>query len=122
MRASTFAGMAIAQTGTSLPHGLSYGLTYALGVPHGKACGLFQAGYLREADPADAEAVLVTAGFASVAELEDFVCATCGMAEATDEVLETVVQQLLSNPAKLKNAPFPVDEAVLRRIVSGVNA
>lgn len=119
MRASTLAGMAIAQTGTSLPHGLSYGLTYALGIPHGKACGLFQAGYLRAADPADAETVVTSAGFADVDELADFIRDTCGGVDVGEEVLETIVQQLLENPAKLKNAPFPVDETVLRRIVLG---
>ncbi len=37
LRASMIAGMAITHTGTSLPHGLSYPVTYELGVPHGKA-------------------------------------------------------------------------------------
>ncbi len=116
MRASTLAGMAIAQTGTSLPHGLSYGLTYADGVPHGKACGYFQAGYLREADPADAATVLNTAGLADVEEFETFYEAVCGPVDVSGEVLETVVAQLAANPAKLKAAPFAVDETVLRRI------
>lgn len=117
MRASTLAGMAIAQTGTSLPHGLSYGLTYALGVPHGKACGLFQAGYLKEADPADAETIVTTAGFDSIDELDAFFREICGASDVTEDVRETLVRQLLDSPAKLKAAPFPVDEAVLRRIV-----
>ena len=118
LRASTLAGMAIAQTGTSLPHGLSYGLTYALGVPHGKACGVFQAGYLREANPADAETVVRTAGFGSIDELDAFFRAACGVPEVTEEVSETIVRQLLDSPAKLKAAPFPDDETVLRRIVN----
>lgn len=116
LRASCFAGMAIAQTGTSLPHGLSYGLTYAMGVPHGQACGQFQAGYLSEADPADAAFVVKTAGFESISDLNDFFADSCGIVEVPEEVLETVVTQLASNPAKLKNAPFPVDEDILRRI------
>ena len=36
MQASVLAGMAIAYTGTSIPHGLSYTLTYENGIPHGK--------------------------------------------------------------------------------------
>lgn len=39
--ASTLAGMAIAQTGTTIPHSLSYAITYELGVPHGIAIRYF---------------------------------------------------------------------------------
>jgi len=49
LRTSTYAGMAIAQAGTTIPHGLSYAFTYRLGVEHGKACGYFLAGYLKMA-------------------------------------------------------------------------
>lgn len=116
LRTSTLAGMAIAQTGTSLPHGLSYGLTYYLGVPHGQACGQFQAGYLSEADPEDAAFVLKTAGFESLEELNDFFAASCGVVDVPEETLEAIVAQLAANPAKLKAAPFDVDLEVLRRI------
>lgn len=44
--ASTLAGMAIAHTGTSIPHGLSYYMTYNKNIPHGKAVGMFLPGYL----------------------------------------------------------------------------
>lgn len=116
LRASTFAGMAIAQTGTSLPHGLSYGLTYYLGVPHGQACGQFQAGYLAEADPEDTALVLKTAGFDSLEELNGFFAASCGAVDVPEDTLEAIVAQLAANPAKLKAAPFDVDLEVLRRI------
>jgi len=49
MLASMYAGIAISYTGTSIPHGLSYRVTYKLGVPHGKAIGYFQYGFLKEA-------------------------------------------------------------------------
>lgn len=48
MYASTLAGMCIAHAGTSLPHGLSYPITYELGIPHGKAVGYFLPGYINE--------------------------------------------------------------------------
>ncbi len=116
LRASTLAGMAIAQTGTSLPHGLSYGLTYYLGVPHGQACGQFQAGYLAEANGEDTAFVLKTAGFESLEELNQFFEVSCGIVKIPKETLENIVAQLAANPAKLKAAPFAVDETVLRRI------
>lgn len=116
MNASMFAGMAIAHTGTALPHGLSYALTYNTHMAHGKACGYFLPGYLREADPVDAGHVLEGAGFADIDALEAYYEATCGRDHVDASVLELSVQDLLSNPAKMKAAPFSVDEAVLRRI------
>lgn len=116
LRASTLAGMAIAQTATSLPHGLSYGLTYGMGVPHGHACGQFLAGYLREAEEADRTAVLNAAGFADLDDLDRFYDTVCGRVDVPEDLLERMVSQLAANRAKLASAPFPVDEDVLRRI------
>lgn len=47
MMASTIAGMVIAQTGTSLPHGMGYPLTYYKGIPHGLANGVLYIEYLK---------------------------------------------------------------------------
>ncbi|MBR1704885.1 MAG: iron-containing alcohol dehydrogenase [Clostridia bacterium] len=118
LKASTLGGMAIAQTGTSLPHGMSYGLTYFMGVAHGRACGQFQAGYLAEADPADAEVVVKTAGFQSIEDLNDFFGKACGVVEIPEETLDAIIGQLVANESKLKSAPFPVDSNVLRRIAT----
>ena len=41
MRSSTLAGMSIAQSGTTVPHALSYNLTYDLAIAHGRAVGYF---------------------------------------------------------------------------------
>lgn len=116
LNASMFAGMAIAHTGTTLPHGMSYPLTYETGMPHGKACGYFLSGYLREADPEDAAYLLKGAGFEDVDSLEAYFQATCGRDQAPESVLMQSIQNTLSSPAKLAQCPFPVDEAVLRRI------
>ena len=60
MLTSTIAGMAIAHTGTSLPHGMSYYLTYHKGIPHGKAVGYFLPGYLRLfAEQMDVEVMMI---------------------------------------------------------------
>ena len=71
MFASSLAGMAISQTGTSLPHGLSYYLTYHKGIPHGKAVGVFLAGYL-DALPEEFEPQVImalrTLGFGSLGQ------------------------------------------------------
>lgn len=47
MLASMLGGMAIAQTGTSLPHGMGYALTYHKNLPHGLANGVLTIEYLR---------------------------------------------------------------------------
>ncbi len=40
-------GVAINQTGTGFPHPMGYNLTFAYGLPHGKACGVFMGAYLK---------------------------------------------------------------------------
>ncbi len=117
MLASTCAGMAIAHTGTSLPHALSYYLTYHLGIAHGKACGYFIPGYLREADETDRRELLSLCGFATADELEAFLTQICGMEPLPQEVRQATAAQVLANPAKLALCPYPVDAGVMERIV-----
>lgn len=45
--AAVQAGVAIAMAGTSLPHGISYYYTYYHNVPHGIACAIVQAKFLK---------------------------------------------------------------------------
>ena len=116
MNASCMAGMAIAHTATSIPHALSYRLTYSAHMAHGKACGYFLAGYLREADPIDVGRILVLAGFTSIDALEDYYVTTCGRDEVPMEILEQTMEEVLGNEGKRKMQTVPVDEAVLRRI------
>ena len=116
MNASCMAGMAIAHTATSMPHALSYRLTYSAHMAHGKACGYFLAGYLREADPAEAEHVLELAGFDSIDALEAYYRVTCGRDDVPAEILEESVREVLANEGKCKLPPFPVNETVVRRI------
>lgn len=116
MNASTYAGMAIAHTGTALPHGLSYYVTYELGIAHGKACAYFLAGYVREANPADRKEVLKLAGFADVEEMAAYLDQVCDLAPLPQELLERAAGGIGSNKAKLRNCPYPADIQVLKRI------
>ena len=116
LRASAMAGMAIAQTGTALPHGLGYPLTYNLGMAHGKACGFFIAGYLEAAAAQDRNYLLETAGFADTDALEEYYRASCGRDEVPESLLAQAAQDILHNPAKLANTPFAVTEGVLLRM------
>lgn len=116
MNASCMAGMSIAHTATSIPHALSYRLTYSAHMAHGKACGYFLTGYLKEADPEEVSYILSLAGFDSTDALEEYFVTTCGRDEVPSEILEETVSEVLANESKCKLPPFPVNEAVLRRI------
>ena len=119
MRASAFAGMAIAQTGTSLPHALSYALTYDLHLPHGVAVGLFEAGYLRALPKEEQLIALNMAGFVSIEEWEEFFHIVCGEVVIPKEELQHTIDVVSSNPAKLAKAPFECTREVLERIALG---
>ncbi len=120
MRASAFAGMAIAQTATTVPHGLSYPVTTKLGVPHGKATAYFTAGYLAEADAVDREYLLSSAGFASIDDFREVYHRACGPidadADTLNAVLEGAAQELAANTAKTAAVPYNVNAEVIRNI------
>jgi len=119
LRTSTYAGIAIAQDGTTIPHGLSYAFTYRLGVEHGKACGYFLSGYLKAASkkwtsysdelkmqlyedfkPSDefktigafeVNKILKAAGIKDIEEFEEVYLNLCGKVDAKKEDLEKVL-------------------------------
>lgn len=45
--AACAAGIAIDHTGTGFPHPLGYSLTLTRGIPHGRACAVFEGAYIR---------------------------------------------------------------------------
>ena len=117
MQASAMAGMAIAQTGTTLPHALSYMLTYRAGIPHGIAVGAFQANYLELAEKNRRDAVLQAAGFRNTEELRTLLQKLVPL-RADSALLEASAEAVLHNRKKLALCPFPVDEAAMCRLIS----
>lgn len=120
MKAAMLGGMAIAHTGTSLPHGLSYALTYNLQVPHGQAVCFFMTGYLEEADPADAARALQLSGFVDAAQFGDAYKKCCSLPDVPREVLVSTLDactaDLAADPAKCAKAPFAVNEELLKKM------
>lgn len=114
--ASTLAGMAISHTGTSLPHGLSYYLTYEKGIPHGKAVGYFLPGYLATAGPVVRKEVLSLIGFPDIQYFVSFMHRLIGPMQAEEELIAKAVHGIMENEAKLKNVPYEVTESMLYRI------
>lgn len=111
MLASSLAGMAIAHTGTSLPHGLSYYLTCHKGIPHGKAVGYFLPGYLHLfAEEMDVEVTMVLRmlGFGSLEQFAGFIRECLGAPEITETEKSTMLDEIMASDRKLAAVPFEV--------------
>jgi alcohol dehydrogenase len=107
MLASSIGGMAIANTGTSLPHGMGYALTYFKGVPHGLANALLFKAYLRcFENKSKVEKVYKLLGFGSGEEFEEFLLKMLHAdIVVSREEIEGWSEAMCSNTAKLKNHP-----------------
>lgn len=109
LHASMYAGMAITHTGTSLPHGLSYPVTYELGVAHGKAVGLFLGGFVDSyPDKTEAQNAINILGFTDTFQFRSYIKALLGDCPVPEELLNTSAAKLLEDPGKLKNYPFAI--------------
>ncbi len=110
LHASLLGGMSISHTGTSLPHGLSYALTYELGIPHGKAVGAFLGGFVESYpdENASTEAARLL-GFDSCGALHEYLLHLLGSVEVEHSLIEAAAAKLLEDPKKLKNFPFPLE-------------
>ncbi len=107
LTASSMAGMAISHTGTSLPHAMSYYLTYEKGVPHGKAVGTFLASYVKACpDKKWIGKVEKMLGFSSQGEMKDFIERILGRLSIPEVEGLDCAKALLSNHEKLANCPF----------------
>ena len=124
MQASVLAGMAIAYTGTSIPHGLSYTLTYENGVPHGKAVGVFLSGFLKKyGDSTEVEYVVKQLlGFDDLDAFRDYIRTLFGKLDMSEKLWKKDRDGILANPAKLKNYPFELTADVLDDYVRYYNA
>lgn len=114
LHTSMTAGIAITHTGTSLPHGLSYPVTYELGVPHGKAVGMFLGGYVDNyKDKEAADKVLELLGFSTASEMRSYLNELLGETKLPPELLSADADSILSNEKKLKNYPFKITKEEL---------
>ncbi|MBO5560605.1 MAG: iron-containing alcohol dehydrogenase, partial [Firmicutes bacterium] len=117
IRACVCGGNAIAQTSTSLPHGLSYMATYKLGIPHGRACGMFLGGYLDTyPDREKAQKTAELLGFEDTKGFREFISFLLSEKPLDGDFMRENAQALLQNPAKLKNHPYDVDADKLLRM------
>lgn len=116
MNASTAAGIAIAQTGTGIPHALSYTLTYEAGIPHGRAVGYFLAPFVSFCEKHEAEKALNDAGFSNADELDSFIRTICEESPLDRGLLSRAAQRAARDPAKLASAPFDATSEVISQL------
>lgn len=116
---SSFAGMAISHTGTSLPHGMSYSLTYDYGVPHGKAVGTFLASYIANSDDVNRQEILKLLGYSDISELQDDLKDLIGTVSVPKEIYDSYVNDMAHNERKLASCPFHADGETVAGIYKG---
>lgn len=116
MYVSSIAGMAISHTGTSLPHGMSYKITYEYKVPHGKAVGIFLAAYLEKVHREEQELILCKLGMCSCIELREFIARAIGTVQVEEGFVQQAVNEMMANAAKLANCPYEVDIACMEKL------
>lgn len=118
MQASTIAGIAISQTGTSIPHGLGYALTYHHGLSHGHANGLLTPAYLKlfaKKNPEKVRLLLNCSGFEDIAALEKVFAKLLEPIHLSKEQADRYCDEMLQNEAKLRNYPYPITKEELLR-------
>ena len=119
MHASTIAGAAISQTGTSLPHGLGYALTYHHGLSHGHANGILTPAYLKlfaKKNPEKVQQLLNLSGFEDMETLENAFTMLLTPVELSEEQRQRYCDEMLQNEAKLRNYPYSVTKEELLKI------
>ena len=122
LTASNIAGQAIAITGTSLPHALSYRLTYQAGIAHGPATGIFQPGFVKYADEMTQKKLLRAMDFADLDSFKTFLGKTCDIKGINEIdygiIVENSIKEILREPARIEKVPYPVNREVLEDIVT----
>lgn len=107
MIASNIGGMIIAQTGTSLPHGMSYPLTYHKGISHGFAIGSLYKEYLKIfKDRKKVNKIYELLGLESHKEFEELMDKLVKVhIHVTQDEIKKYTDEVWENKEKLANHP-----------------
>ncbi|MBW9151746.1 iron-containing alcohol dehydrogenase family protein [Clostridium estertheticum] len=118
MLASTIAGMVIAQSGTSLPHGMGYALTYFHNIPHGMANGVLLKSYLQFSENKHrVRKILYLLTIENLDELGDFLNDMLGSIDNVSyKDICSYAENMALNKDKLKNHPTPVGKEDILKI------
>ena len=119
MFTSTIAGISIAHTGTGLPHGMSYDLTYSFGIPHGKACGYFQAAYLEVCQKHLSDEVKKVLELLQIENLKEFqlmIDNLIGKYKLSIKDADKFAEAISHNEGKLSATPFKISQEEIFQI------
>ncbi len=111
MLMSALGGVAIAQTMTSLPHGLGYFLTYEKNLPHGMANGVLTQAYVEQFPAGDVHVakMLECLGMQDTAELGTFLDEVLDHETTyTEEDIAYYTERAMERPEKLATFPHPL--------------
>lgn len=117
MLASTVAGIAISHTGTGLPHGMSYYLTYEHGIPHGNAVGVFLPAFLDLfEDREQVKRLLLLLDFKNEKAFTKYIDSLFEVITLSEADVDRYVDGMLSNKKKLANYPFTMTDEKFYRL------
>ena len=111
MLMSALGGVAIAQTMTSLPHGMGYFLTYEKGLPHGMANGVLTQAYVEQfpAEDVHVAKLLECLGFKDTKELGAFLDDVLDHeATYTEEDINYYTDRFMEQTGKIATFPHPL--------------
>ena len=120
MLASTIAGMAIAQAGTSIPHAMGYYLTYEKNIPHGRANGIVTQAYLELfPDQKKINVLLEGLGFSSILDFGSYLTEVLDEKEGfTMEDVTYYSAEVWKNQAKLQSYPYDLTKEDIEQVYS----
>lgn len=123
MMVSLIGGIANTQTGTCLPHGMSYALTHNKHIPHGLACGLLIAEYLKifkePANIARVDRAIHLCGFKDLDEFAAFIDSMLLLKEditPTPEEIEQYAEEFSQQQHRFARHPEPAGKAEVLQI------
>lgn len=123
MMVSLIGGIANTQTGTCLPHGMSYALTHNKHIPHGLACGLLIGEYLKIfKDPvniARVQRAVNLCGFKDVDDFASFIDSMLllrGDITPTPEEIEEYAEEFAQQKHRFARHPEPAGKAEVLQI------
>lgn len=125
MMVSLIGGIANTQTGTSLPHGMSYALTHHKHIPHGLACGLLIGEYLKSfkepENVARVDRAIHLCGFKSLDDFCQFIDSMLllkGDITPTPEEIEAYAEEFSQQKHRFSRHPEPAGKREVLQIYS----
>ena len=118
--ASTIEGMAFMQTGTALPHGMSYPLSHHKGVNHGLGCAIFLGEYVRCIKNEEMTLPIIhMCGFETVDEFAAYVKEITNRnvnIEVTEQELQAWADEFAALEYRLARHPEPIGRDEIYKI------